>query len=255
MPLPPRDYVGLEGGKAGILFAVEAGQQTVGESTPPTSTVYKFDLKTRKTEKAIDGVARFNVSHNGEKMLVRQGQTWSILAVATPPKPGDGVLKLDQMEVRVDPVAEWREMYREVWRGERDFFYDPQHHGLNLKAAEDTYEPYLASVASRGDLNYLFREMLGEMTVSHLRGSGGRSAQSETRKGRAAWRRLHRGKRPVPFCQGLQRRKLESAAARSLTQPGVNVVAGEYLLAVNGADLIPPRISIRHWKEQRASPC
>jgi tricorn protease len=240
LPLPPRDYLGLAGGKAGILFAVEFGQQTIGESAPPTLTVYKFDLKTRKTEKAIDGVARFNVSNNGEKMLVRQGQTWSILPVATPPKPGDGVLKLDQMEVRVDPVAEWREMYHEVWRGERDFFYDPQHHGLNLKAAEDTYEPYLGSVASRGDLNYLFREMLGEMTVSHLRAVGGDQPNPKRVKGGLLGADYSVENGRYRFARVYSGESWNPQLRAPLTQPGVNVVAGEYLLSVNGANLIPP---------------
>src|SRR6266849_9705423 len=77
------------------------------------------------------------------------------------------------MEVRVDPRAEWRQMYREVWRIERDFFYDPGFHGLNLQAAEAKYEAYLDRIASRADLNYLFQEMLGEISVGHMYVGGG----------------------------------------------------------------------------------
>ena len=75
--------------------------------------------------------------------------------------------------MRVDPRTEWKQMYREVWRVERDFFYDPNFHGLNLQAAEKKYEPYLESIGSRGDLNYLFQEMLGELTIGHLFAGGG----------------------------------------------------------------------------------
>ena len=75
--------------------------------------------------------------------------------------------------MRVDPKEEWRQIYHEIWRIERDFFYDPNAHGLNLKAAEEKYRPYAENVASRDDLNYLFSEMLGELSVGHLFVAGG----------------------------------------------------------------------------------
>jgi tricorn protease len=77
------------------------------------------------------------------------------------------------MEVYVDPRAEWRQMYNEAWRIERDFFYDPNYHGLDLKATAKKYEPYLAALTHRADLSYLFQEMLGELTVGHLYVQGG----------------------------------------------------------------------------------
>ena len=82
----------------------------------PSSTIQKFDLKTRKTEKYLEGVSAFVVSFNGEKALYRQGNRWAITALAAPPKPGEGTLKTDALEIRVDPKAEWAQMYREVWR-------------------------------------------------------------------------------------------------------------------------------------------
>ena len=99
----------------------------------PTLTVHKFDLKTRKTEKILEGVTSFNLSFNGEKMLYARQNQWTIgpaekPAEGPPPEePGQGgPLKLDQMEVYVDPRAEWKHMYYQVWRDERDFLYDPR---------------------------------------------------------------------------------------------------------------------------------
>src|SRR6185369_14432927 len=85
---------------------------------------------------------------------------------------GAGTLKTAGIEVRVDPVQEWKQMYREAWRVERDWFYDRNLHGLDVKEAEKKYEPYLRNIASRNDLTYLFQEMLGNLTVSHM-GTGG----------------------------------------------------------------------------------
>ncbi len=77
------------------------------------------------------------------------------------------------MEVRVEPVMEWKEMYHEAFRFERDFFDDPGFHGLDLAATEKKYAAYLPGVASRSDLNYIFQEAMGELTVGHLFVSGG----------------------------------------------------------------------------------
>jgi tricorn protease len=170
LPIPARDYRGMDAGKTGILFVREV-VQTPGH--PPTSTEYRFDLKTRKTEKLLEGISMFELSQNGEKMMYGTGGNYFIVSSAAAPKPGEGKLNLDAMEVRVDPRAEWQQMYREVWRIERDFFYDPGLHGVNLAQARSAYQPYVENIASRNDLNYLFEEMLGELTVGHLYVRGG----------------------------------------------------------------------------------
>ena len=90
---------------------------------------------------------------------------------------GAKALNLAAMEVRVDPPAEWRQIYHEAFRLERDFFYDPSFHGLDLKAAERKYEPYLPGVGSRADLNYIFQEAMGDLTVGHLFVIGGEAPE------------------------------------------------------------------------------
>ena len=148
-------------------------------------------------------------------------------------------MKTEGIQVRVDPRLEWKQMYHEVWRVERDFFYDPNYHGLNLQAAEKKYEPYLESISSRGELNYLFQEMLGELTIGHLGAGGGDTpdvkhvptgllgADYKIENGRYRFARVYNGENWNPQLKA------------PLTQPGVNVVAGEYLLAVNGQELRP----------------
>jgi tricorn protease len=247
LPLPPRRYVSLQVGKAGTLYAVEAPAFAPG--TPFALTVHRYDLKTRKSDVAIAGITSFEISHNGEKMLYRQGEQW-IIAAPRPmasgpgggPPPGasgppSGALKTDGLEVKVDPRAEWRQMYREAWRVERDFFYDPGYHGLDLDAAEKRYAPYVDALSSRRDLNYLFSEMLGELTIGHLFAGGGDvpdvkhvqtgllGADYKLENGRYRFARVYNGENWNPQVKA------------PLTQPGVNVAAGEYLLAVNGREL------------------
>jgi len=265
LPLPQRNYQRLIPGKQGVLFLVEA--PTVASlGGPNTITAQRFDLKTRRTDRVIENITFFAVANNGEKMLYRQNPVpgaatpapagnppagqWTIApipaapqpgavpaAAAAGPRPGAQLLHLETMEVRVDPPAEWKQMYHEAFRLERDFFYDPGFHGYDLKAAEKRYEPWLEGLAARVDLNYLFEEALGGLTVGHLRVNGGDFAEVrhvavgllgadyEIANGRYRFARVYDGENWNPQLRA------------PLTQPGVNVAAGEYLLSVNGRDV------------------
>ncbi|MBS1789395.1 MAG: PD40 domain-containing protein [Acidobacteria bacterium] len=235
LPIPNKNYIGLDAGKGSTLWVVElpdGGQ---------AATLYKFDLEKRKLDKALENLQGMALSANGEKMLYRMGPNWFIAATATAGtpafKPGEGKIKTEDMEVFVDPKAEWQQMYRETWRIERDFFYAPNYHGLDLKATEKKYEPYLQALVHRSDLNYLFQEMLGELTVGHLYVQGGDipdpkhvaggllGADYKIENGRYRFAKVFNGENWNPQLRA------------PLTQPGVNVVAGEYLLAVKGRDL------------------
>jgi tricorn protease len=244
LPIPARNYQGLMAGKTGVLFLVEGPpvDPIDFDEAGPTLTLHKFDLKTRKTEKILEGISSFNLSFNGEKMLYRQKDQWFITKAEKPaegpPKPGEGgPLKLETMEVYVDPRAEWRHMYYQVWRGERDFLYDPGLHGLNLEAAKKKYEPYLESIASRDDLNYLFEEMLGEITIGHMFVGGGDRPDVKQVKGGllGADYKIENGR--YRFARIFNGENWNPKLRAPLTQPGVNVLAGEYLLAVNGREV------------------
>ncbi len=236
MPIPARNYLGLLAGKEGVLYLVEGPLVDI-EPGPAHLTVERFDPKTRKTEKIVDNVQAFDLSANGEKMLYRQDEHWFINPAEKPPEAGKGMLKMDALEVFVVPRAEWKQMYHEVWRIERDFFYDPHFHGLNIQKAEQVYAPYLEGLASRADLNYLFGEMLANINVLHMYVAGGKhpdlpsvkvgllGADYKIENGRYRFSRIFNGENWNPQLHA------------PLTQPGVNVKEGEYLLGVNGRDL------------------
>jgi tricorn protease len=239
LPIRPANYVSLDRGKAGTLFVSEIPDVPRFDA-PTLVTVSKFDLTTRKTEPFASGVGSFFVSANGEKALYRQGPSWFIAATAAAAKPGEGALKLDGMEVFVDPRAEWNQIYHEVWRIERDFLYDPSLHGLDLAAAEKKYAAFLTGLGGREDLNYLFDEMLGEITVGHMFIFGGDrpeakrvrggllGADYKIENGRYRFARIYNGENWNPDLQA------------PLTQPGVDVKPGEYLLEANGREVRPP---------------
>jgi tricorn protease len=239
LPIPSLNFVGLAAGKSNTIFVLEFPPLGAGPvaGPPPGLTLHKFDLEKRKFDKVMEGVSSFAISFNGEKMLYRQGQNWVIAPAMTPAKPGEGHLKTGEIEVWVDPRVEWRQMYNEVWRGERDFFYDPGLHGLNLEEIKKKYEPYLDGLAHREDLNYLFREMLNQITVGHMFINGGDQPRPnfvpggllgcdfKVENGRYRFVKIYNGESWNPQLRA------------PLTEPGINVKEGEYLLAVGGRSL------------------
>jgi tricorn protease len=248
LPLPPRDYTGLAAGKEGILYLLESGGRFQGEHG---QTLTRFVLKTKKPEKLADHIAGFDLSFDGNKMLLEMAHdepegpqaaegpvpTFVIVPADAPVKHDEGKLELSKMEVRVDPRAEWRQMFHEIWQIERSFFYDPHYHGVDTVAAEAKYKPYLDEVGARSDLNYLFQEMLGDFSIGHLRGNGGTiphpnrvrggllGADYEIVDGRYRIEHIYTGEHWNP------------QAHAPLADPGVSVREKDFILAIGGRDL------------------
>ncbi|HEU0121018.1 MAG TPA: PDZ domain-containing protein [Bryobacteraceae bacterium] len=230
LPVPPRDYQGLEAGKAGIVFLHEAHDAGPG-------TVHRFDLKARKAAVFTDGVTSWTLSADGEKILIRKGAQWITASSATPPKPGEGNLNTAAIEVWVDPREEWKQMYGEAWRMQSEYFYDPKLHGVDAKAMSERYEKFVRGLGSRSDLNYLLTEMLGYITVGHLYVRGGEvpagkpvpggllGADFEVAGGLYRIRKIYNGENWNP------------ALRAPLTAPGVDVRTGDYLLSIDGRDV------------------
>ncbi|MBK8313210.1 MAG: PD40 domain-containing protein [Acidobacteria bacterium] len=235
LPIPARNFIGLDVAKPGIIFIAE----TPGGAGLPGggAIIHKFDLEKRKLDKVLEGVSAFTISANGEKMLFAQGPRFIIAPTLTPMKPGEGVLNLGEMEVYVDPRLEWRQMYNEAWRIQRDFFYDPTLHGLDYQGTKKKYEAYLDGIGHREDLNYLFRQMLGNMSVGHHNAGGGDVPQPNfistgllgcdftIENGRYKFTKIYDGENWNPQLRA------------PLTQPGVEVKVEDYLIAVNGRDV------------------
>jgi tricorn protease len=246
LPIPSRNYLGLVVGKTGTVFVLElAPAGPGGPGGPPGLVLHKFDLEKRKFDKVLEGITAFDISANGEKVLYRQGPAnWMIASTMTLGMPmppgapgGPSTLRTAEMEVYVDPRAEWRQMYNEVWRGERDFFYDPNLHGVNLEEFKKRYEGYLTSVAHRSDLNYLFREMLNQLTVGHMFINGGDQPRPNFVPGGLLGADYKIENNRYRFAKVYSGESWNPQLRAPLTQPGVNVKEGEYLIAVRGRNL------------------
>lgn len=250
LPVTTRSYVGIVQGRANNFYLLEAIPPSGTAAAPGSTAVYKFDVEKRKADKVLDNVTAFQVSANGDKMLFGQpGNRYTIASTVTPMRPGEGVVNVGDMGVAIDPRAEWRQIYNEVWRIQRDFFYDPGLHGLNLAATKAKYEPFLNGIASRSDLNYLFQEMLGNMAVGH-HNSGGGDIPQPTRYTvglLGADYTIENGR--YRFAKILDGENWNPGLVAPLTQPGVDVREGEYLLAVNGRNLTSADNLYSHFQE------
>jgi tricorn protease len=243
LPIPAKNYVGLQAGKSGVLFVSEGPMViTEGDAEDLPQTLHKFDLGKRKLDKFLDQVNDFAVSASGERLMYRKGGEWSMAATDEPPgegapKPGLGPLKTADWQVYVEPRAMWAQMYEESWRIQRDFFYDPHYHGLDLAKAKQRYAPFLAGLASRDELTYLLDEALGELTVGHMFVRGGDGPEVKKVKGGllGADYTLENGRYRVARVFSGENWNPDLQAP--LTQPGVNVKVGEYILAVNSREL------------------
>ena len=256
LPLPPKPYRNLKTGKPGVLYVLtDSEAQDVDSDDPPAGELSRWTLEDRKAEKLVDDVMDYQLSADGEKLLLTLSPppspggpdpsgkppqpTFRVVPADKPLKDDDksGEVKLDTLAVRVDPAAEWAQMYREVWRIERAYFYDPAFHGVDTVAAETRLASYLAGVQSRSDLNYLFQEMLSAFSVGHLRGSGGAiptakkvpggllGADYVVKGGRWCFAKIYTGGSWSPD------------AKAPLAQPGLDLHEGDCLLAVNGEPL------------------
>ena len=156
LPIPPKNYVGLTAGKAGTLFVAE-GLQVIREQDQEDLhvTLHKFDLSKRKVDKFLDDLNDFSISADGNKLLYRKGEQWAITNTEEPPsdgakpKPGEGPLKLDAMQVYIEPRNMWKQEYHEAWRVERDFLYDPNHHGLDLAEGREEISADISTASDR----------------------------------------------------------------------------------------------------------
>lgn len=239
----------LQAGEGDKFFYLEtpAVTSSSGSTTPaaPTQTLHRYDLKERKDEVFMPGLKGYAVSADGKKVLyMTPTDTYGIVDATSKPAaadskaaPTDGKLSLASTDAYIDPRHEWKQMFDEVWRIERDYFYDANMHGVDWAAMKKKYEPFLPYVAHRADLDYLFSEMMGEMVVGHNYVRPGDvpeltpdpvgllGADYEVVKGFYRFKKVFSGENFNPSLRA------------PLTEPGVNVKAGDYLLAVNNRSL------------------
>lgn len=233
LDMPVRSYTSLSASLPGVLFVAEAVENEPGVN------LHRYDLKKRRADDFLPGVSLFSISRDGKKLLYRAGETWGIVSTDPGAKVGDGKIGV-ALRMRVDPRAEWQQIWHEAWRFERDYLYVPNLHGADWSAVDRMYSPWLQSLGHRADLTYLLDLLGGELTLGHTFTGGGDLPPVDTANvgllgadlaevgGRYRITRIYNGEEWNP---GLR---------APLRAPGVKARSGDYILEVNGAELRAP---------------
>ncbi len=230
--VPARPYGNLQAGGEGIFFYTE----TIDNA--PGSTLHRYDLPERESKVVSSGVVDYQVSADAEKLLLRRtGGGYAIVEAAGEPDPGDGVLKLDGMRMFVDPAAEWRQIFHEAIRYQRDFFYVKNVHGLDLDWAAKAYGPWVEHVRHRDDLNYVLDILGGETSIGHsFTGGGDHPEVKAVTVGLLGCDLVLQDDR-FRFETIYTSESWNPELKAPLSGPGLDVKEGDYLLAVDGVDL------------------
>jgi len=237
--LPARDYSSLAAGPTGIVFFLETVPAN-GTGGNPTSVLHRYQLKERKAAPFVTGADQFTVSADRKKILYQATGAWTITDTdKVPPAGTTGRVNLAGIRQLVDPRAEYPQMLREGWRFMRDFLYVKNLHGNDYRRTIAMYEPLLPYVAHRADFNYLLDDLSAEVSIGHSYVSGGDmptvptsnvgllGADVVTVNGRVRITRIYTGESWNPQLRA------------PLAAPGVDARTGDYILAVNGAELGP----------------
>lgn len=197
--------------------------------------LFVYDLDKEK-ETELGDFGRYRISANQKKMLVSGGGSFGIIDLPSSKIDLKERLDLGDLKVRLDRQAEWKQMYHESWRQMRDFVYDPNLHGVDWPAIRKQYEPLLPFVQHRTDFTYIVGEMVGELNLGHCYVGGGDFPKPERIPVGLLGAVVERHS-PSGFYQVkeiLPGQNWENDARSPLTEIGVNVKVGDYIIAVDG---------------------
>ncbi len=231
LPVPTADY-------GNIAVVGNSVYYMRAKDMEPQPSLLLFDLADLK-EKDLGKIGGFEISADGKKMLVSKDGSYGIVDLPRGPVTLEAKLDLSGMEVTLDRHREWAQIFNECWRQMKYFFYDPGMHGVDWDAVKARYAPLVASVNHRADLTYLIGEMIGELTTGHTYvGGGDVPAPPRIQSGRLGAKLTRDPKSGFYRIDRILKGQNWDRALRSpLTEVGVSVKEGEYLLAVDGTTL------------------
>jgi tricorn protease len=237
LDLPQGDYRQLSAGKEKTIFYTE-WSECQDKSKSIGLTLRRFTLGDKEPTDFLKNINRYTLSADRKKILYRKDWSdWAIAAADGPSEPSEGGINTIGMKMKVIPKQEWRQIFREAWRFERDYFYVDNVHGLDLDWAWHAYAPWVEHVRHRADLNCILALLGGETSVGHAFTGGGDlpfpgytpvgllGADFSIEADRYRLEKIYKGENWNPHLRA------------PLSGPGIDVQEGDFLLAVNGVEL------------------
>ncbi len=243
VPVPAANYGSLAAAKGILYFTTEPNSVLGASLAGEAPALHAYDMHERKEITLAHGVSSFTISADGSTLLYRAGGSWVLRPATFAASAKTRTLDLSHMRLWVQPRAEWNTIFGEAFRDVRDYFVDPRYEAEKWPAIGSRYRRLLPLVASRQDLNWVIGNMIGSMGESHMYVFGGahawRSPSSTTAdlgavfalsaaSGRYYLAHVYRGDNTIPGYRA------------PLSQPGLNVEQGDYVLAINGHELKAP---------------
>jgi tricorn protease len=232
--LPPDAglYRGLTAVKGKVLYQRRPRTGSDSEASP----IVFWDLEEREEKTILDDADDFSVSADGKKLIVVANGKVAIIDVA-PKQKMEKPLATSSMEMMVNPSEEWRQIFNDAWRIERDYFYDPNMHGVDWQAMRERYGALLDDVITRWDLNFVIGELIAELNTSHSYRGGGDVERGEQRGVGLLgvdWKLADGGYRIAKIVTAAP---WDTEVRSPLAEPGVDISEGDWVLAVNGTPI------------------
>jgi len=220
--IQPGSYRGLVGVEDGVVFL--AG-----------SNLQRYSVETREAKTVLERISGFDVTPDRKKVLYRAGEHWGIVELRPGQRTDAGRLDLSGLRLYVDPKVEWAQIYHDAWLIMRDWFYDPGLHGVDWDAMRERYRPLVEHVAHRTDLDFVIAELLGEMNVGHAYVNPAPEPPRPERVevGVLGAELVADGER-YRIAEIYPGENWHEEFRSPLTEPGVGVKAGDYLVAIDG---------------------
>jgi len=254
------------GGVLYSVFPIESLKyRSLFEELPPANgALWSYDFEAQKQESFSDGISDFSVSNDGRTLLVRAGLRWRVLAAGKKPAPeageapgrASGFLDLGRVKLSIEPALEWRQMFHENWRLQREQFWVEDMSGIDWDEVRRRYLPLLERVATRAELSDLIWEVQGELGTSHAYEAGGDYRPGpDYRQGFLGVDLAHDPERQEYRIERLLNGDVwEPALTSPLNEPGLQIEVGDVIVSVNGLPvtaLTPPAALLVGQAEQR----
>ncbi len=221
-----------------LTISGPSGTVFVGEQKEGVSglVLQKYTLEKQEKKEFISGASQVSVSSDGSKMLARAGSDWKIMNTASASGSDAKPVKIS-LKMQLDRLAEWKQIFEEAWRYERDYFYDPGLHGRNWNEVHDRYAPLIPFVRHRADLTYVLDQMNGELSVGHSFVGGGDYPETDVASCGLLGADLVAEHNYWKISRIYTSESWNPELTAPLDRPGMNIREGYYLVGINGREL------------------
>ena len=229
LPMPKRNYGAILAGPSGTAFVLEFVPNK-------PSVLHKFTLESKEAKEFATGLGAISISQDGKKMLANGMGSWRVINTGGPNGSDAKVLKTD-LRMQLDRSQEWKQIFEETWRYERDYFYAPNMHGRNWNEVYERYAPLVPFVKHRADLNYILDQVNGELSVGHSFVSGGDIPETDNSAAGMLGADLVMDQGRWKIARIYNTESWNPGLSSPLDRPGIKVKVGDYIVGINGREL------------------